>query len=53
MESKNSTPEPDELPLVDETSADYKDGFQAGTDLQPLDETKSVVWQRGWADAED
>lgn len=53
LESKDNAPQPDELPFVDETSADYKAGFQAGTDLQPLDETKPLAWQRGWADAED
>ncbi|RXH54039.1 hypothetical protein [Granulicella sibirica] len=45
--------EADSLPPVDETSADYKAGFETGVDLQPLDETKSLTWQRGWADAED
>lgn len=46
-------PEQDELSPVDENSADYKAGFEAGQHLEPLDSSKSKVWQRGWADAED
>ena len=49
----NEQPEEDELPPVNETSADYKEGSQAGQNLEPLDPTKSAVWQRGWADAEE
>jgi len=49
----NERPEEDKLPPVDETSADYKAGFQAGQNLEPLDPSKSAVWQRGWADAEE
>ena len=46
-------PEPDDSPPVDETSSDYKEGFQAGTNLEPFDESKSKTWQRGWAGAEE
>ena len=49
----NELAESDDLPSVDETSPDYKAGFQAGTDLLPCDESKSAAWQRGWADAEE
>ena len=34
----NERPEEDRLPPVDETSADYKAGFQAGQNLEPLDD---------------
>jgi hypothetical protein len=46
-------PEEDNLPPVDETSADYKAGFKAGQNLEPLNPSKPTVWQRGWADAEE
>jgi hypothetical protein len=49
----NERPEKDELPPVDEKSADYIAGFQAGQNLKPSDPAKSAVWQRGWADAEE
>lgn len=49
----NERPEEDKLSPVDETSSDYKAGFQAGLNLEPLDDSKSAVWQRGWADAEE
>jgi hypothetical protein len=53
QESSNEMPEIDDLPPVDETSPDYKAGFQAVKDLLPCDESKSALWQRGWADAEE
>jgi hypothetical protein len=43
----------DKLPPVDETSHDYKQGFRADENLEPLDDSKSAGWQRGWADAEE
>jgi hypothetical protein len=49
----NERPEEDKLSPVDETSSDYKAGFQAGLNLESLDDSKSAVWQRGWADAEE
>jgi hypothetical protein len=49
----NERPEEDDLPPVDKTSADYKEGFQAGIELKPMDESRSAVWRRGWADAEE
>ncbi|MDW5266960.1 MULTISPECIES: hypothetical protein [Acidobacteriaceae] len=45
--------EEDKLQPVDESSDDYKQGFRAGENLEPLDDSKSAVWQRGWADAEE
>ena len=53
QENTDELPETDDLPTVDETSPDYKAGFQVGTDLLPCDESKSAAWQRGWADAEE
>ena len=49
----NDRPEEDKLPPVDEKSADYKKGFRAGQNLAPSDSSKTTVWQRGWADAEE
>jgi len=32
---------------------DREIGFQAGVDGQPNDDTQSLAWQRGWADAQE
>jgi hypothetical protein len=52
-DGENERPEEDKLAAVDETSADYKAGFEAGQNLEPSNSSKSMEWQRGWADAEE
>ena len=37
----------------EEEIVDYDLGFQAGTEGKPLDSTKSVAWQQGWAEAQE
>jgi hypothetical protein len=36
-----------------EELADFDAGFSAGSDGKGADDTKSVAWQRGWADAQE
>jgi hypothetical protein len=36
-----------------EEIADYDAGFAAGSDGKEPDDTKSLAWQRGWAEAQE
>jgi hypothetical protein len=38
---------------TDEEVIDYDDGFKAGFNGRPNDDTKSEAWQRGWAEAQE
>ena len=33
--------------------ADYDEGFAAGSQGKEPDDTKSLAWQRGWAEAQE
>ena len=37
----------------DEEIAEYDIGFQAGSNAEEADGTKSEAWQRGWAEAQE
>jgi hypothetical protein len=48
----------DEDPFVlreryEEEIAEYDEGFAAGSEGKECDTTKSLAWQRGWAEAQD
>jgi hypothetical protein len=36
-----------------EEIADYGEGFAAGSDGKEPDDTKSLAWRRGWAEARE
>ena len=37
----------------DKEIADYSAGFKAGSNGEEVDNTKSLAWQRGWAEAQE
>jgi len=41
----------EDLEREDEDLADYDIGFQAGLDGEPIDESATDAWKRGWKDA--
>jgi hypothetical protein len=58
QESRMEDLDDDELPFLsknrsEEEVLDYDLGFLIGTEGKPLDNTKSVAWQRGWAEAQE
>ena len=40
-------------PRTDNELADYDAGFKAGGDGRELDDTETLAWQRGWAEAQE
>ena len=40
-------------PRTDNELADYDAGFQAGEDGKEPDDTETLAWQRGWAEAQE
>ena len=51
-------PMPDEEPfdspnLTDEELVEYDKGVRAGLDGEPIDDTKTEAWRRGWEDAQE
>jgi hypothetical protein len=54
----NEEPIPDDQPFnspdrTDEELVEYDKGVRAGLDGEPLDNTKTEAWRRGWADAQE
>jgi hypothetical protein len=43
----------DEEKHTDGEKADHDAGLKAGLEGEPNDDTKSSIWQRGWADAQE
>ena len=43
----------DQRDREDEELADFDIGFQAGLAGEPLDETATAAWKRGWQDAQE
>ena len=40
-------------PRTDNELADYDAGFKAGGDGKEPDDTETLAWQRGWAEAQE
>lgn len=38
---------------TDEEFIEYDKGVRAGLDGEPIDDTKTEAWRRGWADAQE
>jgi hypothetical protein len=54
VEVKDDVDEPFLLrPRTDNELADYDAGFQAGEDGKEPNDTETLAWQRGWAEAQE
>jgi hypothetical protein len=54
----NEEPIPDDQPFnspdrTDEELVEYDKGVRVGLDGEPIDDTKTEAWRRGWVNAQE